>query len=170
MRSHLGYHATEMNVPVGHDHGTSRGVVGVRGETYGAAWRRLRSVSLIAFAVAAVLRNVVPAPDEEVPAVPNALFFFAAAAYLVAGVGRARTREYSWVECKDLSRPVSRGDILTLNDAVKKVRANEAARWKPTRVLIVAGANGFESDAIALARSLGVECHSRTKSGFEHAT
>jgi hypothetical protein len=169
MRSHLGYHASEMNVPVGDSEGAPRRVVGVRGETYGAAWRRLRSVALIAFAVAVVLRNAVPAPEGEVPVVPNALFCLAAVVYLVAHIGRARTREYSWVECKDLNRPVSRGDILTLNDAVKKVRASEAARWKPTRVLIVAGANGFESDAVAFARSLGVECYSRTESGFGRA-
>jgi hypothetical protein len=170
MRSHLGYYGSEMNVPLGDDVGTPGSVVGIRGETYGAAWHRLRSVALIAFAAAVVLRNVEPASDGEVPVVPNVLFCFAAVVYLVARIGRARTREYSWVECKDLNRPVSRKDIVTLAEAVKKVGASEAARWKPARVLIVAGDNGFENDALTFARAVGVECHRRTKSGFERAT
>lgn len=74
------------------------------------------------------------------------------------------------VECKDPNRPVSREDIATLNDAVEKVRSSDAARWKPARVLMVAGANGFESDAVAFARSLGIECHRQTKSGFERTS
>jgi hypothetical protein len=170
MRSHLGYHATETNVPVADGHGTLQRVVGVRGETYGATWRHLRSVAIVAFAAAAILRNVVPAPDGDVPIVPYALLSFAAVAYLVARIGRARTREYSWVECKDPKRPVSRGDILSLDRAVKQVRASEAAGWKPARVLVVAGAKGFESDAVPFAWSLGIECYRRTSSGFDPAT
>lgn len=170
MRSRLGYQASEVNVVVGGDSGTPRRVIGVRGETYGALWHRLRSGAVVAFAVAVLLRNVAPAPDGEVPVLPNALFSFAAVAYLVAHIGRVRTREYSWVECKDLSRPVSQEDILKLDAVLREVRASAAAKWKPARVLVVAGANGFESDAVEFARSLGVECYRRTTSGFEHAS
>jgi len=170
MRSHLGYQASETNVPVGNDSVAPRSVVGVRGETYGAAWRRLRSLAFIAFAVAVVLRNVAPAVDGEAPIAPNVLMGFAIVAYLVAQIGRVKTREYSWVEFKELSRPVSRRDIVTLNDAMEKMRASAAAKWKPARVLVVTGPNGFESDAVAIARTLGVECHRRTDSGFEQAT
>ena len=167
MRSHLGYQASETNVPVEDQSGTLRRVVGVRGETYGAAWRHLRSVAFVAFAIAVGLRNVGPVPEGDVPVVPNVLFCLAAVIYLVARIGRARTREYVWVECKDLSRPVSSQDILAVNDAVLNVRASGATRWKPARLLVVAGAKGFESDALALATSLGVQCHCRTESGFE---
>lgn len=170
MRSRLGYQASKVNVVVGGDGDTPRRVVGLRGETYGALWHRLRSVALVAFAVAVLLRNVAPAPEGEVPVLPNALFSFAAVAYLVAHIGRVRTREYSWVEFKDLNKPVSRADILKLDAVLKEVRASAAANWKPARVLIVAGTNGFESDAVELARSLGVECYRRTTTGFEHAS
>jgi hypothetical protein len=65
--------------------------------------------------------------------------------------------------------PVSLEDVRALNDAVKKTQARAAAKWKPVRVLMVAGANGFGGDALAFAQSVGVECYRRTELGFERA-
>lgn len=65
---------------------------------------------------------------------------------------------------------MSREDIVTLNDTAKNVRDSERASWKPAHVLFVAGASGFESDAVAFAQSIGIECYRRTRSGFARAT
>ena len=168
MLSHLGYQASDTNVPVDETGDRAR-AVDVRGETYGIAWRRLRTVSFAVFAIAVVLRTVVPLPDGDVPVVPNALLYVAIVAYGAAYLGRLRTRQFTWVKCKDLEMPVSREDVRALNAAVKKTEASAAAKWKPVRVLLVAGANGFERDALAFAHSLGVECYRRTELGFERA-
>jgi hypothetical protein len=168
MVSHLGYQASDTNVPVDETGDRAR-AVDVRGETYAIAWRRLRIVSFAVFAIAVVSRTVVPIPDGDVPVVPNVLLYVAIVAYAAAYLGRLRTRQFTWVKCKDLERPVSREDVRALNDAVKKTEASAAAKWKPARVLLVAGANGFEGDAVAFAQSVGVECYRRTELGFERA-
>jgi len=170
MRSHLGYQASEENVPVGAVGGVRERGVGVRGEKYGVVWQHLRSVAFVAFAVAVVLRNVAPAPEGDVPVLPNALFCLAAVAYVAAYLGRLRTHRFAWVECKDLKRAVSREDMLALLDTVQRVRASATAKWKPAEVVAVAGAKGFDDDALAFAQSQGVECYRRTESGFERAS
>jgi hypothetical protein len=161
MRRHLGYQATDTDVRVSDDAGRRARVVGVRGETYGIVWHRLRTIAIGACAIAVVLRNVVPVVDGDVPMVPYVLLCFAIIAYIASHLGRMRTRRYAWVECRNQSSAVSRADIVALDDAMKKVRASDAPKWIPAQLLVVAGPNGFELDALGCARSLGVE------SGFE---
>lgn len=170
MRSHLGYQASDTNVPLLIGSGEPARFVSVRGETYGAAWRRLRFAAFIVFAAAIAHRSVVAVPEGEIPIVPTVLSYLAIAAYLAARLGRMRTRQYTWVECKARRMPISREAIVTLSDTVKNVRESQRASWKPAHVLFVAGASGFESDAVAFARPLDVECYRRTRSGFERAT
>ena len=170
MRSHLGYQASRVHVLVGTETGTPRRFAGIRGETYGTAWDRLRTFAFVVLAVALVLRSAVAVPEGKVPWVPTVLVYLAAIAFVVAVIGRVRTRRFAWVECKDVERPVSRQDIRTLNDAVEKARASETVKWKPAQVLVVAGTDGFERDALDLAQSLGIECHQRTESGFEQVS
>jgi len=169
MRSNLGYRASELNVPINDDTRKQRRVVSVRGEAYGVTWHRLRSVAFVVFAVAMVLRNVIPVPEGGVPVVPTVLTYASVVAYLVALVGRVRTRRYAWVECKNLKRRLSSEDVARLHELVQRARANKNSKWKPTAILMVAGANGFDRPALAFAHSLGIECYRRTESGFERS-
>lgn len=73
MRSHLGYQASDTNVPLLIGSGAPARFVAVRGETYGAAWRHLRSAAFIVFAAAIVHRSVVAVPEGEIPIVPTVL-------------------------------------------------------------------------------------------------
>lgn len=169
MRKHLGFQASQVDALVGIETGMRRRAVDIRGENYGIVWHHLRTFAFAALAVGLTLRNVVPVRDGEIPTVPTVLVYLSAVAFGVAFLGRLRTRRYTWVECKDLRRPVSRRDIRRLNDAVEEVRAWDAARWKPARVLVVAGRTGFDRTALALAKSLSIECYRRANAGFERA-
>jgi hypothetical protein len=166
MRTHLGYQSVQTNVLVTERAAPAR-MVGIRGETYRIAWYRLRFVALGLFAIGLLLRAIVPVSRSAAPILPTALFYLSVAGYLAAHVGRLRTRRYAWVECKDRKRPVRRGEVQQLADAVSKMRESEAASWKADRVIVVARSHGFEGEALALARSLSIDCYRRTASGFE---
>jgi hypothetical protein len=166
MRTHLGYQAVQTNVLVTDGAGRARRV-GIRGETYRIAWYRLRFVALTLFTVGLILRAIVPVSKSAVPVAPTALFYLSIAGYLAAHLGRLRTRRYAWVECKDRKRPIRCGEVQKLADAVSNMRASEASSWKAARVIIVARSYGFEGEALALARSLSIDCYRRTASSFE---
>lgn len=169
MRSHLGYQATETDMPVRSGSREPVRFVGVRGERYGLRWYGLRLAAFAACAAGVVIRSLMTLPEGGIPVVPDVLIYFAMAAYIAALLGRRRTRQYTWVHCHGLGKPVSREDIVTLNETVSGVRASEAADWKPAQVFVVAGANGFEEEAMTLARSHGFECYRRASSTFERA-
>jgi hypothetical protein len=170
MRANLGYQTSELCVPLGDPLGARAMFADVRGESYGVTWRRLGWVAALAFGAAVVARALVSVRKGEAPIVPNALLAVAIAAYLVARLGRMRTRKYAWVKCSERKRPVSGRDIHALSAIVNEARASESLKWRPSRILFVAGGNGFEDDALSLARSVGIECYRRTESGFERAT
>lgn len=169
MRSHLGYQAAETNMPIRTGRSKPTRFVDVRGETYGIAWHRLRAAAVIACAAGVLIRHVMSVPEGSVPVVPNVLIYSAIVAYVAAQLGRMRTRRYTWVQCKGLSKPVSCDDIVSLSDVVTDVKASATANWKPAEVFIVAGVKGFEKDAVSFARSHGVECYRRVGSIFERA-
>jgi hypothetical protein len=76
------------------------------------------------------------------------------------------TRQYAWVECKELERPFTREEVVRLKDILEGVRRSTAATWKPTKVLVVVGTHGFDEAAVGAARAMGIECFQRSKGGF----
>lgn len=165
LQRRLGYQSSEVNVPASAAGARARVVAGVRGESYAAHWRYLRQASVAVFVLAVVLRNV--SSGGPPPALPNLLTAVAGCVLAVAHLGRARTRRYLWAECRDLGRPISCRDIERLHGAATSVSKDERAPWTPAEVAFVAGASGFQSDAVTLARSLGVQCFRRGPSAFE---
>ena len=170
MLNNLAYQASVIDAPVCGKTGDQAHLVDVRGEAYALAWRHLRSLALFAFIGALVTRTVVHVAEGEAPILPNSLLYFAIVAYVASQLGRLRTRRYTWVQCSDRKRPVSREDILALSESIKAVRASARAKWKPAHVLFVAGVNGFGAGVVAFAQSMGIECYRRTEFGFDRVT
>ncbi len=166
MRKHLGYQSCAVDFPVNDEEASRTRFASVRGETYGAAWYHLRSAAIALLAASLIARALIPVRDGDVPVVATSLAYVALACYLFSHLGRMLTRRYSWVECKELERPLTREELVRLKNTLEGVRRSSAAAWKPTKVLVVAGMNGFDEAAVGVARTMGIECYQRSKRGF----
>ena len=171
LKEHIGCQAVEFNVSVAGTRGRPAHSVDLRGERYGRRWQRSKSGGLTLFLTAVALQNVPPlfALAAEFSITPNRLLVLSLLLIALGHIGRIRTREYIWVQCKELARPVRRTDVETLDAAVGEVRNNETAKWKPAAVMLLTGAHGFEINALELARSVGIRCFRRTSASFEEA-
>jgi hypothetical protein len=153
--------------------------VDVHGQLYNPRWRALYFVAVCIWLVAAAaliwpqqehLAGIHDAVEDTVRGIaPEAagygLALLGVIAALVGRVGKKRTTLHAWVECKNRQTSVKRADIEKLQGAVRDVRENPGADWKPARVMMVSG-SGFDVDALAIARTLGIECWERTATGL----
>ena len=166
MRSRLGYQSCALDFPVIDAEASRTRFASVRGETYGIAWYRLRSAAAVLLAASLLSRVLIPLGAGDTPVVATSLAYLALGSYLLAHWGRVHSRQYSWVECKDLERPLTREDLVLLKDTFEGVRRSAAATWKPVKVLVVAGAHGFDEAAMSAARVMGMECYQRADGDF----
>jgi hypothetical protein len=162
MKARIGYQSSKVELS---ERSQGPGTA-VRGEFYDITWQRLRSFALYAFIAAVVVRNTTHVATGDFAVGPNLLGGLAIVAYVSSQLGRLRTRRFAWIQFKDSSTGVCRGDILTLQEAVQHVRADATTKWVPSEVLVVAGSNGFEADALDLAHTFGMECYERANSNF----
>lgn len=153
--------------------------VDVHGRLYNPRWRVLYYVAFVIWALAPAaliwpqqqdLAGINAAVEDTVRGiVPEAagygLALLGLVAAIVGRVGRNRTTLHAWVECKNRQTRVKRADIEKLQGAVRDVRENPGADWKPARVMMVSG-SGFDVDALAIARTHGIECWERTATGL----
>ncbi len=160
MKARVGFRADHATVALG-QHG---GISAARGELYHIGWQRLSSFALYAFVAAIVVRNFTHAAAGESLLMPNLLGGFAVIAYVTAYFGKMRTRSHAWIAYGHLNRPVSREEMVMLQDLATRNRSESKPRL--ARMLIVAGPKGFENAALDCAQSSGIECYQRMESGF----
>jgi hypothetical protein len=151
--------------------------VDVHGQRYSKFWRLLHLGGLCALllAIGAFLmpRDLAPvneAVESTVASVlpvatGSGLIVLGLAAFVVGLLGKRKTTTHTWVECKNRKTSVKRADLEKLQGAVRDVRDNPRAEWKPQQVLMVSG-SAFDIDALAIARAHGIECYQRTEQGF----
>jgi hypothetical protein len=166
MRKHLGYQSCALDFPVNDAEASRTRFASVRGENYGIGWYHLRSAAVVLLATSLIARVLVPVRESDVPVVATSLAYVALACYLFSHVGRMLTRRYSWVECKELERPMTRDEVARVKNLLEGVRRSTAATWKPTKILLVVGTHGFDEAAVGAARAMGIECYQRSKRGF----
>ena len=166
MRSQLGYQVCALDFPINDAEASRTRFASVRGETYGVGWYRLRWTAVVLLAASLISRVLIPVREGGTPVVATSLAYLSLVAYLISLVGRWRTRQYSWVECRDLERPLTGEEIMALKDTVESVRRGVAPAWRPAKVLMVVGANGFDDAAVGVAQGFSIECYQRAKRGF----
>jgi len=171
LKASLGCQSVEINVSVASVQGGKASTVDLRGERYDRRWQRLKSSGVKVFLAAVVLQNVPPlyALAAEFSMTPNLLLVVSLLLMAVGHIGRVRTREYAWVQCRDFAKPVKRGDVQALHDTVGEIRRSGSVKWKPSEVIFATGTNGFDAEALELARSTGIQCYGWTDAGFEQA-
>lgn len=92
--------------------------------------------------------------------------FFAMAAIIIGGIARKKTVQHFWVECKDLNTTVKRAHLEKLQGSVDDVRNNPSKRqWHPNKVIIVS-TNGFDQDALSIARKYKFICYEKYGKSF----
>jgi hypothetical protein len=155
-----------MNVRIDDASNERANSVDVRGEKWSVNARRLRSVALVLFGVAVVLENATALRDAVFVA-PNALLGVSVALFVAAHTMKARTREYSWVFCRNKEKPLGPDAVQSFRDAVDAHGSRTTARWIPAETILVSGAAGFETRAIELAKVLRIQCYRRIGAGFE---
>jgi hypothetical protein len=178
MMTSLGYTSTKRRVLINGKTAKRPYEVDVHGLLYSRFWRMLYVIGVLALflAVATMLRprdlaDVHRAVENTVASILPAaagsgLLLVGIAAFVVGVLGQRKTSRHAWAECKNRRTTVKRADVEKLQGAVRDVRENRRADWKPQRVLIVSG-GGFDTDAIGIARSYGIECYERTDRGFQ---
>ena len=171
LKASLGCQSVEFDVALASTQGGKARTVDLRGEKYDSRWRRSKSSGVGVFLAAVVLQNVPPlfAFAADLSITPNRLLVISLLLIGAGHIGRIRTREYIWVQCKELVRPVRCADVQALNTAVEEVRRDETAKWKPAEVMLLTGTEGLEGDALELARAAGIRCFLWTGSAFEEA-
>jgi hypothetical protein len=164
MRLRLGYQATTRRVLAYGKAANSPYLVAIHGRSFGTTWRFLHSLGVGAVVLAIVLENMTDHVSGLVESgvTPNRLVVLGAAALLTAHIGKTRTQRHVWVEGLDLARPINQREVRKLIAAIADVRAKPTAKWKPDDVILVSGTAGFESEAVTLATSHGIECFRRS--------
>lgn len=161
MKRKLRYTRTEFRVPVKGRIADRAYEVDIKAEKFDERWdyaRRL-GVTLLALALLAVFPTMRPvrqvmeqAIGTFVPSLaPYALFLIGAIATVLGFQGRHRFITHAWVECKDTKTRVKREQVQKLASSVEDVCADSTGKWKPDRIMLVAG-SGFDPDALNFAR------------------
>jgi hypothetical protein len=95
------------------------------------------------------------------------LLFVGLVGLLVGYLGSKRKSKKAWVECKNLKGRVKRDHIFKLKSVVRDVRkARKSRAWHPNIVMMVSG-NGFDIDALKMAKAHNITCYQRDGKGFK---
>ena len=169
LQTHLGCQAVAVGIPIQHDRGKPPLVVDLRGERHAPLWRQMKSIGVGAFLSVVALANV---PDRPpwLTAVLNPVLFLSLLLLGVSYLARLRTRQYVLVHCRNFERRGTREDIRKLHDVLARVRTSRNAQWKPAEVIFVTGKKGFDPEALTFARTAGIRCYRRAKTGFRRCT
>jgi hypothetical protein len=168
MRSQLGYQSCTLDFPITDTEAGRTRFASVRGERYANAYYYLCRTAIFLLCASLVSRVLIPVRAGDAPVVATSLAYLSLATYLVSLIGRVRTRRYSWVVCKDPARPLSHEELVGLKDDFERVRRSTKTTWMPVKLLVVAGARGFDEAAVAVAQAFHIECFQREERGFRH--
>jgi hypothetical protein len=97
--------------------------------------------------------SVEQAVGTVVPALaPYGLLVLGFIAAVVGIGGRNRSVRYTWVECKNTRKPVTRDHIIKLAAYLNDIHELDSVPWQPDDIFFVAGESGFDQDAINFIR------------------
>jgi hypothetical protein len=177
MKQKLRYTRTEFRVPVKGKIADRAYEVDIKAEKYDPLWdnMRLLGAALIVLAMLSALlpqlrslrHSIEHAVGTMVPSLaPYGLVILGAIATVLGFQGKRRSVTRAWVECKDTKTRVKREQVQKLASSVEDVCADSAGKWKPDRVVLVAG-SGFDPDALNFAREHGFVTYQRDGDEFK---
>lgn len=86
---------------------------------------------------------------------PYGLFLLGIIAGILGIQGRERSVTYTWVECKNTKKPVTREQVMKLASYLEDIRKDGPVKWGPDHIFLVAGESGYNQDALNFTRAHG---------------
>lgn len=80
--------------------------------------------------------------------------------WILSETGKNRMYEYTWVECKNWSNPISKKEITNLASNSEDYHESEDKEFEFSKLLFVSG-SGFIKNALRFAKKHNIECYER---------